>query len=131
MNATPSTRKRPSSHERKLRAYQDAYRKLAAQLAEVGYIWQGTITHQRLTCGNKRCACHRDKQRRHGPYTYWSTKVKGRTVSRRLKPPEAELYQQWIENRRKVDQTLREMRALSQKVAALMLEEAQDPGHGG
>lgn len=32
----------------------------------------------------------RDPARRHGPYLYWSTKVKGRTVNQLLKPDEAE-----------------------------------------
>ena len=114
-------------HERQLRAYEDTYRKLAAQLAEVGFIWPGTVVRQRLTCGKSRCACHDDEQRRHGPYVYWTTKVKGRTVSRRLGPKEAELITQWIQNRRQLDQTQRRMRAVSEKVAALLLRTAK-PG---
>ena len=72
------------SAEQRLRDYAQAYRRLAAQLAETGYLWPGSISEQRLTCGKPSCACHQDPARRHGPYVYWSTKVKGRTVNRLL-----------------------------------------------
>ncbi|MFQ5700166.1 MAG: DUF6788 family protein [Myxococcota bacterium] len=109
--------------EQRLRDYGRAYRQLAAQLAKTGYLWPGSITEQRLTCGQPRCACHRDPARRHGPYAYWSTKVKGRTVNRLLKPEETELYGSWIENRRKIERLQREMIKLSRKVAPLLLRQ--------
>src|SRR3990172_6771464 len=95
------------SEERGLRDYAQAYRRLAAQLAETGYLWTGSVTEQRLTCGKPRCACHRDPARRHGPYLYWSTKVKGRTVNRLLAPEEARLYREWIDNRRNLEHVQR------------------------
>ena len=107
--------------EERLRDHQQAYRQLAAQLAETGYLWKGTVVRQMLTCGNKSCACHQDEARRHGPYAYWSTKVGGRTVSRLLDPEEAELYEEWIQNRRRLDQIQRQMVAISKRVAPLML----------
>jgi hypothetical protein len=107
--------------EQRLRDQQQAYRRLAAQLGETGYLWKGTVVRQMLTCGNKNCACHKDEARRHGPYAYWSTKVGGRTVSRLLDPEEAELYEEWIQNRRRLDQIQRQMLAISKRVAPLML----------
>lgn len=112
--------KRKTLDER-LRDEEQAYRQLAAQLAETGFLWRGTVVRQRLTCGTKSCACHRDKARRHGPYAYWSTKVGGRTVSRLLDPEEAELYEEWIQNRRHLDKIQRKMLAISKRVAPLML----------
>ncbi len=109
--------------EQRLREYARAYRELAAQLAKSGYLWPGSITEQRLTCGQPQCACHRDPARRHGPYVYWSTKLKGRTVNRLLKPDEAELYGSWIENRKKLESVQREMIKLSRKVAPLLLRQ--------
>ncbi len=111
------------SAERRLRDYAQAYRRLAAQLAETGYLWTGSITEQRLTCGKPSCACHQDPARRHGPYVYWSTKVKGRTVNRLLAPEEAELYREWIENRRHLERLQRQMLKLSRKVAPLLLRQ--------
>ena len=111
------------SAEQRLRDYAQAYRRLAAQLAETGYLWPGSITEQRLTCGKPTCACHQDPARRHGPYVYWSTKVKGRTVNRLLKSEEAALYTEWIENRRNLEQVQRRMLELSRKVAPLLLRQ--------
>lgn len=107
----------------RLRAYAQEYRRLAAQLVDPGYLWSGSITRQRLTCGKPNCVCHRDPERRHGPYAYWSTKVKGRTVSRLLSEKEAEFYEEWIENRRRMEKLQREMLKLSKKVAPLLLQQ--------
>jgi hypothetical protein len=109
------------SLERRLQDYEEAYRELASQLAETGYLWPGSISVQRLTCGQPTCICHRDPERRHGPYTYWSTKVKGKTVNRLLKPEETTLYREWAENRRRMEKLQRRMVRLSQKVAPLLL----------
>lgn len=122
--------KRRSKQER-LRDYQRQYRQLAAKLAESGYLWNGTISRQMLTCGKKSCVCHRDESRRHGPYLYWTTKVGGKTVSRLLSPAEAELYEEWIENRRRLERLAREMLALSKKVAPLLLAEREGVHPGG
>jgi hypothetical protein len=111
------------SAEQRLRDYDRAYRRLAAQLAETGYLWPGSITEQRLTCGKPTCACHQDPARRHGPYAYWSTKVKGRTVNRLLKPEETGLYTEWIENRHHLEQVQRQMLKLSRKAAPLLLRQ--------
>lgn len=111
------------SAEERLQDYAQAYRRLAAQLAETGYLWPGSISEQRLTCGKPTCACHQDPVRRHGPYLYWSTKVKGRTVNRLLTPEEVALYTEWIDNRRKLGQVQRQMLKLSQKVAPLLLRQ--------
>lgn len=115
----------------RLRAYAQEYRRLAAELAETGYLWSGSITRQRLTCGKPACACHGDPARRHGPYAYWSTKVKGRTVSRLLSEEEAEFYEEWIENRRRLERLQREMLKLSKKVAPLLLQQRRVPTHRG
>lgn len=111
--------------EERLRDYESQYRELLETLADIGYVSNGSVTRQMLTCGKKSCACHQDPRRRHGPYAYWSTKVKGRTVSRLLSPEEADLLEQWVNNRRALKQTERRMLALSRKVAPLMLRRAR------
>jgi hypothetical protein len=119
------------TREARLRAYAQDYRRLAAQLAETGYLWSGSITRQRLTCGKPSCACHGDRARRHGPYAYWSTKVKGRTVNRLLSEEEADFYEEWIENRRRMQKLQREMIKLSKKVAPLLLQQRRARTHSG
>jgi len=106
----------------RLRRYEEKYQKLAAQLAETGYVYDGTVGRQWLTCGKDNCACASDPARRHGPYAYWTTKLKGRTVSRRLSLAEAQLLEVWVENRRELERIKNEMIRLSKKVAPVLLE---------
>jgi hypothetical protein len=113
--------KRKTLDER-LAAYERQYRDLAAGLARIGYLWHGSVVRQMLTCGKPSCACHTDPARRHGPYPYWTTKVKGRTVSRLLDPLEADLLEEWVHNRRLLERTQRRMLALSKKSAPLILK---------
>ena len=119
------------SIEERLRDYERQYRELTQTLGKTGYIWNGTLLRQKLTCGNKNCSCHQDKRKRHGPYPYWSTKVKGRTVSRLLSSEEADLYELWIRNRRLLVDTQRRMLSLSKKVAPLLLRKRKSDGQRG
>ena len=88
----------------------------------LGPVWNGSVSRHMLTSGKENCACHRDPKRRHGPYAYWTTKVNGKTVSRRLPPEEADLLTDWIQNRRSLEETKRKMVALSKKMAPLVLK---------
>jgi hypothetical protein len=97
-------------------------RELVAQLSDVGFVWHGSVTRSLLTCGKSSCRCHTAPAARHGPYAYWTTKVAGKTVSRLLTPVEAELHEEWIENRRRIEAVVRELKALSAKAARLILK---------
>lgn len=101
--------------KRRLSGYESAYRELVSKLAELGFMHEGTVVRQRLTCGKSSCVCHTGPERRHGPYFYWTAKVQGRTVSRLLSKEEAELYQEWIQNRRRFRAIQRKMLALAKK----------------
>lgn len=114
--------RRRDDWKRRLSEYQRAYRELAGKLAELGFMHEGTVVRQRLTCGKSSCVCHSDPERRHGPYFYWTAKVKGRTVSRLLAKEEADLYQEWIRNRRRFRQILRKMLALAKKALPVALK---------
>ena len=115
------TKSLSSKDRRRLKMLERRYERLRQTLARAGYLAQGTVSVSSLTCGNPRCRCHRARPYRHGPYVYWSTKVKGRTVSRLLTPEEARLYKEWIGNRRRLDQTITQMLEVSRDVAAVIL----------
>ena len=117
--------------ERRLQAHRREHRALTAELSEVGFIWPGTVQRRTLTCGKSRCACHQDPQSRHGPYAYWTTKVGSRTVSRLLTQPEADLYEEWIENRRRIETMQRKMLAVSKKAAPAILKLCKSARRGG
>lgn len=111
----------PQRSARILRACERRYERLRRRLARVGYFAVGTVTVSRLPCGNPDCRCRRAPRFRHGPYYYWTTKVKGKTVSKLLKPDEARLYLRWIANRRRLDLTVKQMLEVSRDVAAVLL----------
>jgi hypothetical protein len=106
---------------RTLMQCQQRHADLSQTLARIGFLWPGTVQRQMLTCGKSQCSCHKDPKARHGPYYYWTSKKKGKTVSRKLSPEEAEILEAWINNRRKVDDTIRRMMKVSEHVLALTL----------
>lgn len=98
---------------RALQRYRRRYERLKAKLRDLGYVCVGSITRQWLTCGKSSCACHHDRDRRHGPYTYWTRKVTGRTQTRLLDESLLRLYGQGIRNHRKLDALIEKMREVS------------------
>ncbi len=50
--------------------------------------------------------------------------MKGKTVSRRLSRAEAELYQEWIANDRRLNDLIGQMRHVAARAAQLRLEQA-------
>lgn len=116
----------PRSTPQRLATLQRRYHALAAQIADIGYIAAGTITHRHTRCANPNCRCHADPPQMHGPYWQWTAKVDGKTVTRRLTQPEAELYQQWIDNDRRLRAITSQMRETAAQATALILTEATE-----
>lgn len=110
----------------RLEAYERRYRRLAAELSDIGYIASGTLASRLSRCGKRNCACRADPPRLHGPYWHFTAKVDGKTVNRRLNDQQAELYQQWIANDRQVRAVLAEMREVTAKAAELLLQDVSN-----
>jgi hypothetical protein len=108
--------------KRRLDDLERRYRELARQLADIGFMHEGSVVRQKLACGKASCACHADPERRHGPYFYWTAKVKGRTKSRLLSEKEVALYQEWIGNRRLFRNIQRKMLDLAKRAAPAALK---------
>ena len=106
---------------RRMERYLQAYRKLTAQLARIGWIWPGSIQKRYITCGKHNCSCRTDLKARHGPYMYWTTKKNQKTVGRSLTPQEAAVHGEWIKNRKKLDCILRQMKNISLKASSTAL----------
>ena len=75
----------------RLESYERRYRALAVELTNIGFISPGSLVARETSCGKPGCRCQADPPRRHGPYYQWSRAVAGKTLSRRLNEPEAEL----------------------------------------
>lgn len=100
----------------RLRACEQRYRELKQELQDVGFVCVGSLQTRYLPCGNASCRCHQDPGKRHGPYHYWTRKVKGRTVTVLLKAEQVPLYREWIQNNRQLENLVREMRRVSAQV---------------
>lgn len=115
----------PSSNSaEQLAEYERRYSEIAAQLPSIGLISAGSVTRRFTRCGTAGCRCHADPPQLHGPYFQWTTKVHNKTVTRRLSPAEAALYEEWIANDRQLRGLVEQMREIAAKVAELKLKEA-------
>jgi len=109
--------RRPDRSAEQLRRYGEQYEDLKRELASCGYLLQGSLTERWIECGKPSCHCHNDRQARHGPYFQWSWKARGRTASVYLDESQATLCKKWIQNNRRLEKTLKRMRALSLRAA--------------
>lgn len=114
----------PSRLQRYQRRYRALAGELAAELATVGFISPGSLVSRYTSCGRPGCRCQGDPPQRHGPYYQWSRAIAGKTVSRRLNQDQAELYQGWIANRRRLEQLIAQMEDVSAAAAELLLRQA-------
>ena len=86
----------PASHT--LQDLRARRHELAAAITGIGFTATGTVLQVRTVCGSPGCACHADPGKRHGPWQH-THKIRNKTVTRRLTPAQAALYQEWISNR--------------------------------
>jgi hypothetical protein len=113
--------------EQRLASYERRYRKLAAQLADIGMISAGTLTRRYTRCTSPGCKCRAEPSEPHGPYWQWTRKVDGKTVTRRLSNTEAKLYCEWIANDRRLRRLIDQMRTIAANTADIRLTHATQP----
>ncbi|MHB1784036.1 MAG: DUF6788 family protein [Acidimicrobiales bacterium] len=77
-------------------------------------------------CSSAGCRCNGEPSQPHGPYWQWTTKVNGKTVTRRLSAEQAALYQEWIDNDRRLRALVDEMRQVSATATQLLLEQLHE-----
>ena len=87
-------------------------RRITKEIATVGFVLPGSLTERRLTCIHGGCHCHDDPPQLHGPYWYWTRKVRAKTVSRVLSPEQVEEYRPWMDNERRLRALVRELEQL-------------------
>ena len=108
----------------RLEDYDRRHRELTAQIAEIGIIAAGSVTRRYTHCTSAGCRCNADPPTPHGPYWQWTAKVGGKTVTKRLTATEAQLYQEWIANDRRIRTLLDQLRTIDAKAAELLLKQA-------
>jgi virulence-associated protein VapD len=97
----------------KVTEYQKKYSSLKKKIENIGFVCTGSVFSTFKTCGNPNCRCHKDKNARHGPYNIWTRKVKAKTITRTLTDEQAQFCRQCIQNMRKLERIVEEMRDLS------------------
>jgi hypothetical protein len=88
-------------------------REIIAELAEIGYALPGSIVQRTTKCGRPGCRCQADPPALHGPYLSWIRKADGRPSTRKLTAEQAQRYQPWLDNNRRLQQLVTELQALS------------------
>ena len=92
---------------------QRRYARLTARLSKLGFVLQGTISERTMVRADPQAP---GKEKTYGPYYQWTFKRTGRTVTVNLTASQAKTYQRAIDNHRKMEKTLEEMRTLSLKI---------------
>lgn len=110
-----------SELERRIECCRSDYEAAKAALTEVGFTCEGSLVTRYRSCANPNCRCV-DPDRRHGPYYQLSWKQEGKTISRLLSADEADLYRQWIDNRRRLQAALDAMRDISHRAGIYTLQ---------
>jgi hypothetical protein len=116
----------PKQLEARLHACRDDYDRIKARIRDVGFICEGSLLERWMSCRKPNCRCSADPPQLHGPYYQLTWKESGKSVCRNLPPEHAELYQQWIANRRELDALLQQMKDVSQEASRYLLDAAPD-----
>jgi hypothetical protein len=93
-----------------------AQARIAAGLAAPGFALPGTLSMQSYRCGKANCRCAADPPQLHGPYPLWTRKVGNKTVTQRLSAAEADAYQPWFDNAKRLRALLAELQELSLQI---------------
>jgi hypothetical protein len=101
------------TQEKSIGGLQRRYEKLAARLATLGPIVQGTITERTIT---KKDPKNPAAIRTIGPYYQWTFKSNGKTVTVNLSASQVKLFQRAIDTNKKVENLLTQMRELSRQI---------------
>ncbi len=102
-------KKKPTSIQQKEKRFENR----KADLAKLGLILQGTITERTIERDDPK---GKTGKKTYGPYYQWTVKKNGKTVTQNLTKQQAITYQKAIENHRKMESLIKEMRSLSLKI---------------
>jgi hypothetical protein len=86
------------------------YAQLVDQLGRMGLVLAGTITERWIIGQASKKQIDRKK---YGPYYQWTRKVNGKTITVNLSGAQVDLFQKAVDNNRKFEQILSEMRQIS------------------
>ena len=91
------------------------YNELKRELLNIGYICKGSIVSSYRKCGKPYCKCAKNENAKHGPYWLWTRKENGKTVTKHLSKKQINLCKEFIQNSKKLEKIIKEMREISIK----------------
>jgi len=94
-----------------------------AAFTDAAYALPGTLARRFMRCGKTNCRCKADPPLLHGPYWHWTRTVAGKTQTRTLTEEQAQRYQPWFDNARRLRELLTELETRSLRA----FHDAQDP----
>jgi hypothetical protein len=98
-------------------AQQAQARRIARELAALGFALPGTLADRLTRCGHANCRCHADPPQLHGPYHQWTRKKNGKTATRILSDDQYADYQPWFDNHKRLRELITELETLSLAIA--------------
>ena len=87
--------------------------KLRAKLAGAGLLLQGNIAERNIQRGTG------SKKKNYGPYYQWTFKQGGKTVTVNLSASQVEEFQKAIDNNKKIEAVMEDVRNLSREILDL------------
>ena len=103
---------------------EDEYEKIKMRVLEIGIAIPGTIRETYLICGKDNCKCAGSDRDRHGPYYFWNRKVGGKLTSKSVNSDQLHQYEEWISNRRQLEQVVEAMLTFGLNYATLLPNDA-------
>ena len=110
----------PTSTERQLERLRERFEHQAQDLGRLSFLLKGSLLQRRKQCNSPGCACHSDPTKWHGPYWQWTSKLKGKTVTRVLTEGQVRRYRAWMDNARRFEAIVRELHAISTRADQLL-----------
>ena len=96
-----------------LERHRQRFAVLKAELQQLEFFCKGTVLRRMMRCGKAQCACQKDPAKRHGPYFQWTYNANGKTVTIKLTPETAPIYQAAARQYRKLKAALHRLEKLS------------------
>lgn len=98
-----------------------------AKIARSGKVLPGSLSSQLTHCGRPGCRCMADPPRLHGPYWHWTRKVAKKTVGRWWSKEQADDYQTWLDNGRRLKELVGRLESLGIEAAETDPRNARRP----
>jgi len=90
--------------------------KIKLEITKFELVAPGRLRETLMKCGNKSCACRKDKGTWHGPYHLWDRKVGNKLTSKMVSAQQAKKIKNWIKQRKDAEELLAEAVKLSQEI---------------